>query len=152
MKVKMLIEPKERAREEIKLQTAMPSDAESLKRWMESWISKKDLKQWNKSDWPADTLGEKRPGKVLRAVWESSSGEKPLGGSYMALRSYVPDNAGGRKRLPLVLFGKLSNRPCIPRSLIWPSNTQGESSKENRQTRAGPPLPKPSSSEAREFA
>lgn len=107
MKVKMLIEAKERAREEIKLQTAIPSDAESLKKWMESWISKKELKQWIKSDWPSGMLGEKRPGQILRAVYESASGEKPLGGSLIALRSYVPDNVGGKKRLPLVLFGKL---------------------------------------------
>jgi len=109
MKVKMLIEAKERAREEIRLQTAIPNDAESLKKWMESWISKKELKQWVKSDWPSGMLGEKRPGQILRAVYESASGEKPLGGSLMALRSYVPDNAGGRKRLPLVLFGRLGD-------------------------------------------
>ena len=45
MKVKMLIEAKERAREEIRLQTAIPNDVESLKKWMESWVSKKELKQ-----------------------------------------------------------------------------------------------------------
>jgi len=109
MRIKLLVEVKGKAREEIKLESAIPLDLELLGKWKESWFSHKEYKQWKKT-WPKEFLGEYKEGKIHKSAIVAELGNKPLGGSIIAFRSFSLDNAGGRKKAPMVLFGRVKQK------------------------------------------
>ncbi len=107
MKVKLFIEPKGKAREEVLLESCVPFDMKSFKQWQKGWISNKDYKVWKKSAWDAQVLGELREGKIVSANVRDSEGGPSLKGPLLAFRSYVTDTTGTKNKLPLVLYGRL---------------------------------------------
>ena len=107
MKTKMMVEPEGKAREEVKLESSIPLDSQLFDKWKESWISGKDFKKWRKAKWPTDMIGEYRHGKILRGSYMTAAGEKPLKGDALAFRSFILDGAGGKKKLPMVLYAQV---------------------------------------------
>jgi hypothetical protein len=105
MKVKLFIEPKGKAREEVLLESCVPFDMKSFKQWQECWISNKDYNSWKKAAWDSQVLGEFHEGKIVSATVRDSEDYPSLKGPLLAYRSYVTDTAGAKNKLPMVLFG-----------------------------------------------
>ncbi|NWF96967.1 MAG: hypothetical protein HXY34_12570, partial [Candidatus Thorarchaeota archaeon] len=68
MRAKLMIEVIGKAREELKLQSLVPALPDLFDDWRMCWVSAKDLKRWEKAEWPVRTLGEQKRGKILRGV------------------------------------------------------------------------------------
>ncbi|MFW9921080.1 MAG: hypothetical protein ACFFED_15875 [Candidatus Thorarchaeota archaeon] len=108
MKTKLFLEPKGKVREEVFLESAVPDKWNLFKKWKQSWVSKKDFNQWLKQDWPADKLGELRPGKILKISVLDDATSRPKGKLY-AFRSFYLESTGEKKKLPIVLYGQLKS-------------------------------------------
>ena len=106
MRVKLFVEPRERAREQVLLESAVPLDMKSFKKWQKSWISKKDYKKWKKAKWDKTILGELREGKILTAELRDPDDEFSLKG-LVAFRSFVTDSTGAKQKLPMVLYAQV---------------------------------------------
>ena len=106
MRVKLFVEPRERAREQVLLESSVPFDTKSFKQWQKSWISKKEHKKWKKAKWETQILGELREGKILTAELRNPNDELSLNGLF-AFRSFVTDNTGAKQKLPMVLFAQI---------------------------------------------
>ncbi len=106
MKTKLFLEPKERAREEIVLQSSVPTEANLFLHWKSAWITKKDFQDIMKHTSPSPILGDLKEGKILY-VSSVDDGDSFLKGKLYALRSYIPDGTGGKKKLPMVLYGRV---------------------------------------------
>ncbi|MGY5878886.1 MAG: hypothetical protein RTV31_01490 [Candidatus Thorarchaeota archaeon] len=104
MRVKLFVEPKEKAREEVLLESSVPLDMKSFRQWQKSWISKKEFKKWKKGTWESQILGEHRAGKIVTAATRAPDEDMSLKGSILAFRSYVTDDTGAKNKLPMVLF------------------------------------------------
>ncbi len=105
MKVKLFIEPKGKAREQVQLESCIPGDMELFRKWKTSWIPTKEMKKLNKEVWIERNLGKYRLGKIVEAVDLEQS--QPLKGQLIAYRSYVNDNTGAKKKLPMILVARL---------------------------------------------
>lgn len=103
----LFLEPKDRAREQISLQSSIPIDWSFFLQWKEAWITKKEFDKLVKKDWPVSSLGEIREGKILQVSSKSDSGKNPFKGKLVAFRSFALDAAGGKKKLAMVLFGEV---------------------------------------------
>jgi hypothetical protein len=103
----LFLEPKGRAREQVNLHSSLPSDWNLFLQWKDTWIGKKDFDKLLKKDWPVSSLGEIREGKILQVSSKEVSGKNPFKGNLIAFRSYALDAAGGKKKLAMVLFGKV---------------------------------------------
>ena len=104
MRVKLFVEPREKAREQVLLESCIPLDMKSFKQWQKSWISKKEFKKWKKGKWATDHLGEQRIGKILTAELRDLEEDTSLKGDLFAFRSFVTDSTGAKIKLPMVLF------------------------------------------------
>ena len=104
MKVKLFVEPQEKAREQVLLESCVPLDMRSFKQWQNSWISKKEFKKWKKEKWATDVLGEQRIGKILTAELRDLEDDTSLKGDLFAFRSFVTDSTRAKNKLPMVLF------------------------------------------------
>ena len=104
MRVKLFVEPLEKAREQVLLESAVPLDMKSFKQWQQSWISNKEFKTWKKKNWVTDVLGEYRLGKILTAELRDLEDGTSLKGDLLAFRSFVNDSTGAKNKLPMVLF------------------------------------------------
>ncbi|MGY5859442.1 MAG: hypothetical protein RTU63_08730 [Candidatus Thorarchaeota archaeon] len=104
MRVKLFVEPLERAREQVLLESSVPSDMKSFKKWQTSWKPKKEYKKWKKEKWVTDLLGEYRLGKILTAELRNDEEGTSLKGDLLAFRSFVTDSTGAKIKLPMVLF------------------------------------------------
>ena len=104
MRVKLFVEPREKAREQVLLESCVPLDIKSFKQWQKSWISKKEFKKWKKDRWVTDVLGEQRLGKILTAELRDLDEDTSLKGDLFAFRSFVTDSTGAKNKLPMVLF------------------------------------------------
>lgn len=107
MKVKLFFEPSGKAREEIVLESCIPSDISLIHTWTESWFPSKDYKKWGKNVKMSNSLGEYRQGKIVEATLLKPEGGTPLKIDLLACRSYTTDTTGAKKKLPMVLFAKL---------------------------------------------
>lgn len=107
MRVKLFVEPKEKAREEVLLESSVPLDMKLFRQWQKSWISNKDFKKWKKASWETQILGEYRAGKIVTAVTRAPDEDMSLKGSVLAFRSYVTDSTGAKNKLPMVLFAQV---------------------------------------------
>ncbi len=108
MKTKLFLEPKGKVREEIILESVVPDKWNLFKKWKQAWISKKSFKEWLKQDWPTSSLGELRPGKILKIAAIDESLAKPKGKLY-AFRSFYLESTGEKKKMPVVLFGQVKS-------------------------------------------
>jgi hypothetical protein len=106
MRVKLFVEPSERAREQVLLESSVPSDMKLFNQWQNSWISNKEYKKWKKEKWKEDILGELREGKILTAELRDTDDAFSLKG-LIAFRSFVTDNTGAKQKLPMVLFAQV---------------------------------------------
>jgi hypothetical protein len=104
LRVKVMTEFKGRARQEVRLESIVPLDLQLIEKWKSSWFTNKDYKSWQKEDWP-QSLGEHKEGKILKGVYETASGLKTLKGDILLFRSFISDGAGGKKGLPMILYG-----------------------------------------------
>ncbi|MHA1136261.1 MAG: hypothetical protein ACTSSE_07225 [Candidatus Thorarchaeota archaeon] len=102
----MFVEPRERAREQVLLESSVPFDTKSFKQWQKSWISNKEYKKWIKGKWEKQILGELREGKILTADLRDPDDEVSLKG-LLAFRSFVTDSTGAKQKLPMVLFARV---------------------------------------------
>ncbi len=107
MRVKLFVEPREKAREQVLLDSCIPLDIKSFKQWQKSWISKKEFKKWKKDRWVTDVLGEQRLGKILTAELRDPMEDMSLKGDLFAFRSFVTDSTGAKQKLPMVLFAQV---------------------------------------------
>jgi len=107
MRVKLFVEPREKAREEVLLESSIPTDMKMFKQWQKAWISSKDFKKWKKAAWETQILGEYREGKIVSAATRAPDDSLPLKGTLLAYRSYVTDSTGAKSKLPMVVFAKL---------------------------------------------
>ncbi len=107
MRVKLFVEPRGKAREEVLLESSVPTDMKLFKQWQKAWISNKDFKKWKKAIWETQILGELRDGKIVSATTRSPDDSFSLKGTLLAYRSYVTDSAGGKSKLPMVVFAKI---------------------------------------------
>lgn len=107
MRVKLFVEPREKAREEVLLESSIPIDMKSFRQWQKSWISNKEFKKWKKRPWESQILGEHRLGKIVSAALRVPSESDSLKGPILAFRSFVTDNTGAKIKLPLVLFARV---------------------------------------------
>ena len=107
MRVKLFVEPKEKAREEVLLESSIPLDMKLFRQWQKSWISSKDFKKWKKGPWETQILGEHRNGKIVTATLRPPDDGLTLKGSLLAFRSFVPDGTGAKNKLPMVLFASI---------------------------------------------
>ncbi|TFH05609.1 MAG: hypothetical protein E4H14_12420 [Candidatus Thorarchaeota archaeon] len=107
MRVKLFVEPKEKAREEVLLESSVPLDMKLFRKWQKSWISNKDFKKWKKASWETKILGEYREGKIMTAATRAPDEDMSLKGSVLAFRSYVTDSTGAKNKLPMVLFAQV---------------------------------------------
>jgi hypothetical protein len=107
MRIKLFVEPREKAREEILLESSVPLDMKSFRQWQKSWISNKEFKKWNKGPWKSQILGENRLGKIVTAEMRVPSESNSLKGSLLAFRSFVTDSTGAKRKLPMVLFARI---------------------------------------------
>ena len=108
MKIKLFLEPKGKAREEIALQSSVPTGKDLFLQWKSAWIPKKDFQEILKHTSPSPILGELREGKIIQVSSEDIGGQS-LKGKLYAYRSFVPDGVGGKKKLPMVLFGRVKS-------------------------------------------
>ncbi|MHA2426132.1 MAG: hypothetical protein ACXAEF_15195 [Candidatus Thorarchaeota archaeon] len=106
MNTKLFLEPKGRAREEIALESSVPSEKKLYLEWKSAWISTKDLQTILKHKSPSPILGELKPGKILQVRSKDSTSPK---GKLYAFRSFILDTAGAKKKLPLVLYGRVKS-------------------------------------------
>jgi hypothetical protein len=106
MRVKLFVEPREKAREQVLLESSVPFEIKPFKQWMKSWISKKEHKKWKKAKWETQILGELREGKILTAELRDPNDELSLKGLF-AFRSFVTDSTGAKQKLPMVLFAQV---------------------------------------------
>ncbi len=107
MRIKLFVEPREKAREEVLLESSVPLDMKSFRQWQKAWISNKEFKNWNKRSWESQVLGEHRPGKIVTAELRVPSESNSLKGSLLASRSFVTDSTGAKSKLPMVLFARI---------------------------------------------
>ncbi|MFW9956565.1 MAG: hypothetical protein ACFFCT_00720 [Candidatus Odinarchaeota archaeon] len=107
MKVKLFVEPSGKAREEVLLESCIPLEMHLMRQWIESWISQKEFKKWGKESKSCKMLGDVREGKIVEATLINPDGDTTLKGEILACRSYVTENTGAKKKLPMVLFAKL---------------------------------------------
>ena len=107
MRVKLFVEPLEKAREEVLLESSVPVDMKSFEQWQKSWISNKEFKKWKKGPWETQILGEHRKGKIVTATLRGPDDGLSLKGPLFAFRSFVPDGTGAKNKLPMVLFAPL---------------------------------------------
>ncbi|MHA1615621.1 MAG: hypothetical protein ACTSYJ_12310 [Candidatus Thorarchaeota archaeon] len=107
MRVKLFVEPREKAREEVLLESSVPLNMKSIRQWQKSWISNKEFKKWNKKPWESQILGENRLGKIVTAEMRVPSESISLKGSLLAFRSFVTDSTGAKHKLPMVLFARI---------------------------------------------
>ena len=108
MKTKLFLEPKGKAREEIVLQSSVPTSKDLFLQWKSAWITKKDFQEILNHTSPSPILGELREGKILQVSSDEFGGQS-LKGKLYAYRSLIPDGAGGKKKLPMVLFGRVKS-------------------------------------------
>ncbi|MHA1907776.1 MAG: hypothetical protein ACW98Y_10820 [Candidatus Thorarchaeota archaeon] len=108
MKTKLFLEPKGKAREEIALESSVPSEKKLYLKWKKSWIPKKEFQDLLKHSSPSPLLGELKEGKILQIRTSGTDGIAPKGKLY-AFRSFIQDAAGGKKKLPLVLYGRVKS-------------------------------------------
>lgn len=113
MKVKLFVEPREKAREEVLLESTVPLDMKLFKQWQKTWISNKEFKKWMKGKWPTGVLGELRPGKILTSALRDPGEEVSLKGTLYAFRSFVTDTTGAKNKLPMVLFAQIKKIPGL---------------------------------------
>jgi len=106
MRVKLFVEPRERAREQVLLESSVPFDIKMFKQWQKSWISNKEFKNWRKGSWDTQVLGELRQGKILTAELRDPNDDLSLKG-LVAFRSFVTDSTGAKQKLPMVLFAQV---------------------------------------------
>jgi hypothetical protein len=111
MRVKLFVEPRGKAREEVLLESAIPLDMKQFKQWQKSWISSKEFKKWKKQPWESQILGEQKSGKIVSATLRAPDEGLSLKGTLFAFRSFVPDGTGAKNKLPMVLFAKV--KKCI---------------------------------------
>jgi len=107
MRVKLFVEPKEKAREVVLLESSVPLDMKLFRQWQKSWISSKEFKKWKKGPWETQILGEQRQGKIVTATLRDPDEGLSLKGPLLAFRSFVPDDTGVKNKLPMVLFARL---------------------------------------------
>ena len=107
MRVKLFVEPREKAREEVLLESSVPTDMKIFKQWQKSWVSSKDFKKWKKATWESQILGELREGKIVSSVTRAPDDEFPLKGKLLAYRSFIIDATGVKCKLPMVLFAQI---------------------------------------------
>ncbi|TFH08686.1 MAG: hypothetical protein E4H14_05935 [Candidatus Thorarchaeota archaeon] len=107
MKVKLFVEPREKAREDVLLESTVPLDMKLFKQWQKTWISNKEFKKWMKDKWPTDVLGELRQGKILTSALRDPGEDMSLKGSLFAYRSFVAASTGAKIKLPMVLFAQI---------------------------------------------
>ncbi len=107
MRIKLFVEPLEKAREEILLESSIPLDMKSFRQWQKSWIYNKEFKKWKKGPWESQVLGEHRRGKIVTAEMRVTSENNSLKGSLLAFRSFVKDSTGAKHKLPMVLFARI---------------------------------------------
>lgn len=107
MRVKLFVEPREKAREEVLLESSIPIDMKLFRQWQKSWISNKEFKKWKKRPWESQILGEHRLGKIVSATMRVPSESDSLKGPLLAFRSFVGDSSGAKIKLPLVLFARI---------------------------------------------
>ena len=107
MRVKLFVEPREKAREEVLLESTVPLDMKSFRQWQKSWISNKDFKKWNKGSWESQILGTLRVGKIVTAETRAPDDDLSLKGTILAFRSFVTDSTGAKNKLPMVLFARI---------------------------------------------
>jgi hypothetical protein len=107
MRVKLFVEPREKAREEVLLESSVPTDMKLFKQWQKSWISKKDFKKWKKATWESQILGELREGKIVSSTTRAPDDGFSLKGDLLAYRSYIIDATGVKNKLPMVLFARI---------------------------------------------
>ncbi|MDF1539240.1 MAG: hypothetical protein P1Q69_10105 [Candidatus Thorarchaeota archaeon] len=103
----LFLEPKGKAREQIALHSSLPSNWNLFLQWKDTWISKKEFDTLLKKDWPVSSLGEIRKGKILQVSSKEDLGKSPFKGKLVAFRSFALDASGGKKKLAMVLFGKV---------------------------------------------
>ena len=106
MKTKLFLEPKGKAREEVSLESSVPLEKSLYLQWKSAWISKKELQSILKHSSPSPVLGDLKQGKILSVT---PLGEHNPKGKLYAFRSYVLDSAGGKKKLPLILYGRVKS-------------------------------------------
>ncbi|MFW9975264.1 MAG: hypothetical protein ACFFDQ_08375 [Candidatus Thorarchaeota archaeon] len=106
MKVKLFVEPSGKAREEVLLESCVPLEMQLIRQWIESWIPQKEFKKWIKDAKSSKLLGDVREGKIVDATLMNPDGDTTFKGEILACRSYVTENTGAKKKLPMVLFAK----------------------------------------------
>lgn len=107
MRIKLFVEPREKAREDVLLESAVPLDMKLFRQWQKSWISSKEFKKWKKGPWETQILGEHRKGKIVTAALRTPDEGLTLKGSLLAFRSFTPDDTGAKNKLPMVLFARI---------------------------------------------
>jgi hypothetical protein len=107
MRVKLFVEPSGKAREEVLLESCVPLEMQQIQQWSESWISQKEYKRWEKESKSSKMLGDYRPGKIVEAKLREPDGDTQFKTDLIACRSYITENTGAKKKLPMVLFVKL---------------------------------------------
>jgi len=107
MKVKLFVEPSGKAREEVLLESCVPLEMQLIRQWIESWIPQKEFKKWGKDAKSSKLLGDVREGKIVDATLMNPDGDTIFKGEILACRSYMTENTGAKKKLPMVLFAKL---------------------------------------------
>lgn len=107
MRVKLFVEPREKAREDVLLESSVPLDMKLFRQWQKSWISSKEFKKWKKTPWETQVLGEHRKGKIVTASLRTPDEGLTLKGSLLAFRSFTPDDTGAKNKLPMVLFARI---------------------------------------------
>ena len=98
MRVKLFVEPREKAREEVLLESCVPIDMKLFKQWQKAWIPSKQFKKWKKASWESQILGELREGKIVSATTRAPDDGISLKGTLLAYRSYVMDATGATIR------------------------------------------------------
>lgn len=107
MRVKLFVEPKEKAREVILLESSVPLDMKLFRQWQKSWISSKAFKKWKKESWESQVLGALREGKIVTVETRTPDDDQSLKGTVLAFRSFVMDSASAKNKLPMVLFARI---------------------------------------------
>ena len=107
MRVKLFVEPREKAREIVLLESSIPTDMKLFKQWQKAWITNNDFKKWKKATWETQILGELRDGKIVSADTRAPDDGISLKGTLLAFRSYFTDATGVKSKLPMVLFANV---------------------------------------------
>jgi hypothetical protein len=107
MRVKLFVEPNGKAREEVLLESCVPLEMRQIRQWQQSWIPQKEFKRWEKESKSSKMLGDIRAGKIKEATLRGIDEDTPFKTNLIACRSYITENTGAKKKLPMVLFIKL---------------------------------------------